>query len=229
MAKPRTPRAPATRAALAQHTANIFGTPLMAHQWPDTEALNTQLRALILTREQNSPGITRSNVAGWHSLPDLFSWEHPAIATLRQYIEQAIIAMTAANTAAPQDGAPSRSFNYRLDGWANISRRGAYNTVHNHPNAIWSGVYYVANGVPDNNGPHNGRLELLDPRVGVNMLHQPGSVFAARYVIEPIPGLMLLFPGWLSHFVHPFAGSGERISIAFNVLLTEIPAAESIA
>lgn len=87
----------------------------------------------------------------------------------------------------------------------------------------------MTNGVPDNNGPHNGRLELLDPRVGVNRLHQPGSVFAARYVIELIPGLMRLSPGWLSHFVHPFCGSGERISIAFNVLLTEIPAAESIA
>jgi hypothetical protein len=28
---------------------------------------------------------------------------------------------------------------------------------------------------------------------------------------------MIVFPGWLQHFVHPYFGSGERISIAFNV------------
>ena len=26
-----------------------------------------------------------------------------------------------------------------------------------------------------------------------------------------------MFPGWLNHFVNPFKGTGERISIAFNL------------
>jgi hypothetical protein len=34
---------------------------------------------------------------------------------------------------------------------------------------------------------------------------------------------MLLFPSWLQHTVHPFAGDGERISIAFNVLIDALP------
>jgi hypothetical protein len=36
-------------------------------------------------------------------------------------------------------------------------------------------------------------------------------------LVDPLPGLMVMFPGWLKHMVHPFFGSGERISISFNL------------
>ncbi len=35
--------------------------------------------------------------------------------------------------------------------------------------------------------------------------------------------MMIMFPAWLNHFVHPFFGKGERISIAFNILMRENP------
>jgi uncharacterized protein (TIGR02466 family) len=81
---------------------------------------------------------------------------------------------------------------------------------------MWSGVYYVSGGKPDSNDPLNGKLELLDPRVGVNMLRLEQGIFGGRYLVEPMPGLMVMFPSWLKHMVHPFSGSGERISISFN-------------
>jgi hypothetical protein len=28
---------------------------------------------------------------------------------------------------------------------------------------------------------------------------------------------MIVFPSWLQHFVHPYFGGAERISVAFNV------------
>ncbi|NJN46627.1 MAG: hypothetical protein HC808_09270 [Candidatus Competibacteraceae bacterium] len=31
---------------------------------------------------------------------------------------------------------------------------------------------------------------------------------------------MVVFPGWLQHQVHPYFGPGERITIAFNVIMT---------
>ena len=40
---------------------------------------------------------------------------------------------------------------------------------------------------------------------------------------------MIVFPAWLNHLVHPFFGDGERISIAFNIVTTEIPTAEQLA
>jgi hypothetical protein len=35
--------------------------------------------------------------------------------------------------------------------------------------------------------------------------------------IKPKEGLLILFPGWLSHSVEPWHGSSERISVAMNI------------
>jgi len=101
--------------------------------------------------------------------------------------------------------------------------------VHNHPNCVWSGVYYVGAGEPEGNNAENGKLELLDPRIGANMMYIKGTVLETRYLIDPLPGLMVMFPSWLSHMVHPFFGKGERISIAFNIVTTEVPSPTELA
>ena len=115
----------------------------------------------------------------------------------------------------------ARTFRFRTTGWANVLRSGGYNSVHNHPNSMWSGVYYVARGEPEPAPNENGKLELLDPRSGINMLYLDKNVLDGRYVIEPVPGLMIVFPSWLKHMVHPYFGKGERISVAFNVSVEE--------
>ena len=53
------------------------------------------------------------------------------------------------------------------------------------------------------------------------MVHLADTLLQSRYLITPIPGLMVLFPSWLNHLVHPFFGAGERISIAFNIITVE--------
>jgi hypothetical protein len=49
----------------------------------------------------------------------------------------------------------------------------------------------------------------------------PNTVPDTRALIENIPGRMILFPSWANHMVHPFIGSGVRISIANNVNVVE--------
>ena len=214
----RTPQAPASGGGLdlQRSFALAFGTPIASHAWPGSEGLNESLRKVILLKEQQSVGITRSNVGSWHSEQDFFNTEEPCVRTLAQRIQQ----MTAAMTRAVMVNAEAQGGNvdYLLDGWANVTRHGGYNTVHNHPNCVWSGTYYVASGQPEGGQTANGRLELLDPRAGINMVNIRGTIMEGRYLIEPIPGLMVMFPSWLSHFVHPFFGQGERISIAFNIV-----------
>jgi uncharacterized protein (TIGR02466 family) len=222
-----TDQAQAQDVDLGGHSAMIFGTPIVAYPWPDSDVLNGELGTLILEAEQRSDGMHRSNVGGWHSDTDFFKWDAGCVRLLQQRIQQITVSLTKQITLTPEG---PRSFNYRLDGWANVSRRGNYNTVHNHPNCVWSGTYYVSAGEPDADaGPHNGKLELLDPRVGANMLYIRGTVLESRYVIDPIPGLMVMFPSWISHLVHPFHGDGDRISIAFNILTTEVPTADQLA
>jgi len=95
------------------------------------------------------------------------------------------------------------------------------NVVHTHPNALWSVVYYVSAGEPDESMPYCGLLELLDPRESANCIQVPNTILDQRALIENVPGKMILFPSWANHMVHPFVGSGVRISIANNVSVVE--------
>jgi len=218
------PAGPAATSAIEQDIGSrfavAFGTPILAYPWPDSDALNVELRRVILAKEAADSGVTRSNIGGWHSNDDFFLWDNDAVRTLRRRVEQQLFVLLRQTIA----GAATRSFNYRIDGWANVNRHQGYNKVHNHPNYLWSGTYYVAPGEPEPGRPYNGKLELLDPRAGVNMIEIEGNLFARGYLVDPLPGLMIMFPSWLKHIVHPFFGTGERISIAFNILIQDATA-----
>lgn len=196
-----------------ENVAMAFGTPISIYLWPDSDALNTEFRQVILAKEKADKGIKRSNVGGWHSPPDLFVWEAACARELKDRVAAFALDLTRLLTAS--DG--PRKINFQMEGWANVSRRGHYNSVHDHPGATWSGVYYVSGGKPDSDDPQNGKLELFDPRSGVNMLRLERGIFEGRYLVEPMPGLMVMFPSWLKHMVHPFQGAGERISISYNI------------
>ena len=86
---------------------------------------------------------------------------------------------------------------------------------------MWSGVYYVTKGNPDPSKPQNGLLELLDPREAANYIQIKNTILDGREFIENVPGRMLLWPSWMKHMVHPYSGSKERISIAYNVNVVE--------
>jgi uncharacterized protein (TIGR02466 family) len=205
---------------LKEYVAMAFGTPVVAYHWPDGEELNRELKELILTAETRTAGMVRSNVRGWHSDTEFFRWDAGCVRVLKKRAETLAIELTRL-VAAPTGQA--RTFRFSTTGWANVLRHGGYNSVHNHPNSMWSGVYYVDRGEPEPTPNENGKLELLDPRSGINMMYIEKNVLDGRYIIDPVPGLMIVFPSWLKHMVHPYFGKGERISVAFNVSVEEKP------
>jgi len=209
---------------LRKFTVMTFATPVLSYPWPDSDALNAELRSLILAQEKKSAGIVKSNAGGWHSDLGLFKWDAACVRTLQERARIACVEMTRNIVMRPN---ARFTATYLIDGWANVVRSGDYHIVHNHPNNLWSGVYYVALGEPEPDHPHNGQLELLDPRQAPNMVMIPDSLFELRYTVRPTEGLMVVFPSWLRHFVHPYYGSGERISVAFNVLLTDFKFADN--
>lgn len=107
----------------------------------------------------------------------------------------------------------------RITAWVNINRQGSYNVVHNHPENHLSGVYYVDIGEPDPAHPMSGMFEFHDPRPAAAAMPLPGFDFGSKFLVRPTAGVMLVFPSWHLHMVHPFFGTGERISIAFNIQL----------
>ena len=207
------------RLDLSKSLAMMFATPIAVHQWPDSEAINAELAELVLAKEGEEGGVQLSNVGGWHSNPDFFSWDAACIRTIGDRIVRMVAEMTRVTMAQQIAG---RNFNFALKGWANVNRDGSYNLVHNHPNHVWSGTYYVATGEPAADDKFNGRLELLDPRNGVGLFGIGGHSMGTRCLIEPKAGGMVVFPSWLNHQVHPFRGTGARISIAFNVQINEV-------
>lgn len=199
--------------------AAAFPTLIGRFKVPHPDPLNRELRSLILDRARSEPNVPHANVGGWHSRSDLLEWPHPSVQTLKTSILEAVQQMIASTLEQMRQGGLTRSFNgsLALIAWANISRRGHYHALHNHPGSCWSGVYYVAGGGdagPEH--PRSGIIDLLDPRPFTEMVTVPGDPYGQKLSIRPEPGMMLVFPGFLYHFVHPFAGDGERISIAFN-------------
>ena len=72
-------------------------------------------------------------------------------------------------------------------------------------------------------GSRDGGVRLMDPRPQASMV--PAS---ARWMmgmgehirVAALPGLFVIFPSWLQHYVIAHEGNKSRISVSFNVRLT---------
>ncbi len=187
----------------------LFATPVIFDELEEAADLNRQLEAIILARREREPGLRLSNRGGWQSRHDFPVW---CGAAGKRLIKRALdLASSYTATTAPV------GLRWVADCWANISESGAFNMAHVHGGTFWSCVYYVKIG--DGEG---GQLVLHDPRMPGLRMHAPdyrfdnlGAEVAAN--IKPKAGLMVLFPGWLSHHVEPLRGTGKRISVAMNI------------
>lgn len=193
-----------------------FATPIAQMRIAEADEINPDLRRVILEQEAANPGNSRSNVGGWHSKDDLLNWPHPAFAVLKQNFEAAVRNMMAAIA-----GGKPFDIVMELNSWANVSRHGSYHQPHSHARNHWSGVYYVDAGHPDPKWPKSGQIELQDPRERAEMAATPLNPFGRTVAVPAQAGTMVVFPSWLIHWVNPYYGEGERISIAFNARIDE--------
>jgi uncharacterized protein (TIGR02466 family) len=188
-----------------------FPTLIGRLEVPDAEAMNQDLEALILAEETRYASLGRSNIGGWHSQTDFFQREEPAVAALKTWVTWGVGRMVDV-TAGPAAFKGTLS----MSAWATICRAGAYHAPHSHPDSAWSGVYYVTPGTERPDRPISGVLEFLDPRAGVEAVTAPGDPYGEPIRIRPEAGLLVIFPSWLYHWVHPYAGQTPRIAVSFN-------------
>ncbi|WKE64452.1 TIGR02466 family protein [Gallaecimonas kandeliae] len=204
----------------------IFASPLCLHQVDNAQALNEELKAVILEAEQDphkyrNPVPTQTIQVGiFESELDLFGWEQPAIKTLRNICMKALA--TLIKTLNGYDDATMAKLVIQNEAWFHITESGGYISAHTHPMSSWSGVYFVDDGQPDEGRKDNGVLRFLDTKPGANMFLDPGNSglqapFNTGSINLPTsPGTLVLFPSYLNHEVTPFFGNGKRITIAFN-------------
>jgi len=190
---------------------NLFSTPVFWYLFKGVEALNAELRDLILKQERATPSMVKSNQGGWQSPTDFFRWEGQAVATLGRYCRRAVEIAT--THVIPQNV----KMEFYLSSWAAVNRKCHYNTVHVHPMATWSGVYYVDPGdePPDADG---GVLEFAHPIVASVMTFFPGVLPSAR-LVRPEAGMIILFPSYLQHSVRMYHGERPRVCVPFNAHL----------
>ena len=178
---------------------------------PDADAMNRELRALIIAEEAQYATLARSNVGGWHSRPDLLQRPDPAVSALTQWLTWALRQMIRATA-----GSDAFHGTLSISAWAAICRAGAYHAPHSHPDSAWSGVYYVDPGTDVPDRPLSGVLEFFDPRAGAEAVTAPGDPYGEPFRVRPEAGLLVVFPSWLFHWVHPYAGPTPRIAVSFN-------------
>ena len=196
-----------------------FGTALSLRTVPNYVLLNPELERAILTRRDGGMANRISNIGGWQSLPDFLDWPEPCIGQLKGEIDRSIQQINAMPVLLERRNEPAKRVSYQAYGWANVNRSGDYNMLHAHPGSDWSVVYYVATASVSDDNPMSGRIELRDPRPAAVFANTPGTKSGQPMLIKPQAGMMLVFPAWIEHQVHPFTGEGHRISIAINVTL----------
>jgi len=94
------------------------------------------------------------------------------------------------------------------DSWVTKFLPGDTSQIHDHRSDVLSGVYYIkATG-------NEGNLRLINP------LTYDKFVGDSNFEIIPVTGKLVLFPGWLKHQILQNNSLNERISLAFNLELS---------
>lgn len=196
-----------------------FSTLILERRFEGVEGLNQRLAQQILEREQASAGVVRSNVGGWHSATDFLRWEGREPGELFQHVGRALkdyLAIERKVDAAALD------LKVSAEAWANVARDGHYSKPHVHPNSNVSGVYYVDAGDAPPEATQSGVIEFLDPRNRPGMFDTEGTLLSDGYRVVPQAGMLLLFPAWLYHYVHPYRGRRPRLCVAFNLTIQKL-------
>lgn len=191
----------------------LFPSPLMSYLWADSDDLNKELVSLILSKEKEGGGILTTNVGGWHSKKDFQNWDGECVKLLISRMLTLGKEMLERFTGCTE---PEMLSDWTVQAWANINRYGHYNKFHTHVRNLnlWSGVYYVSMGLKETDNTAQARIIFADQH---QVTPRERDEFRKRYFVQPEPGLMLLFPSSLGHRVEPHYGTGDRITIAFNL------------
>jgi len=191
----------------------LWPTTLLQRSLPGHEAANQALAELIEKLESGNRDLTTDYLSD-----NLLTHEQPVVHWLRECINKTAV-----------DYLQRQGLDYPVDwtlhGWANINRLGDYHDLHNHPHSYLSGTYYVAIPAGDaqvgsRNDLSSGAISFYDPRPQANMNAIRGDAqISPQYTIYPRPGMILMWPSFLHHLVHPNLTQEKRISISFNLVL----------
>jgi len=193
----------------------LFETPVFVLDLSEeVEDLRDRLLSLVLEEARDTPTAEGTHPAGWQSRPDLDTREQPAFAVVCNTL--ATVARELTRAAAREHAGELPELGISLNAWAAVNPRGGYVVTHDHQGATWSMVFYVDAGDADLQvHSDSGRLVLLDPRRTPSTAGDL-ELFPSTFEVRPRDGMLVVFPGYLQHYTHPYMGERPRVVIAAN-------------
>ncbi len=192
---------------------DLFPTKLVRAELEDFEAPTRDLIKLVREMEKANKGLTTD-----YRENNPLEYDREGPNWLRAQINQTVIAYL-------KEIGIDYAVNWQIHAWANINRTGDYHDPHNHPHAYLSGTYYLK--MPGEGPKKRQRSDVrpnaitfYDPRTGFNMSSIKDDPYVdPEHTVQPKPGLLMMWPAALMHFVHPNLSDETRISLSFNIVL----------
>lgn len=164
-------------------------------------------------------GKRRSNEGGFQSAIK-YSPEYDNLETARLFTN---VIIPAAKIIAQSWSLPSQMNN--IGYWYNVNYKHSSNREHTHPNSFLSGVYYIQ--APTNSGnitflranSEHDKMEFIHRQITEHNLQVDNNRINTEHWYVPTPGLLILFPGHLTHYVKQNLTDevdDRRISLSFN-------------
>jgi uncharacterized protein (TIGR02466 family) len=160
-------------------------------------------------QEQNLDNIGRSvsNINGWQSQVIPFD-KNDEIKKAIQVIASTHYAYT--NAFGTKDNLEFSIDNY----WINISNKGGYNAAHNHPQSLFSCVFYIK--TPKDSGDIVFYKNYME-QFAINPYTKNDNAYNFETVKYPaIKKRVIVFPSYVLHSVEENKSDEDRISISFN-------------
>ena len=189
----------------------FFSTPVWVTKIEDYKQTNEEMFEYIKKlQSEDEKGIVKSNVKGWHSKD--FDMENEAP---KNFIK--LISANIHQVFKDMDWDLQKQKIKIPSMWAIINKDGANNARHHHGNSDISAAYYIR-------APKNcGEIVFYDPRPAPVFSHplcnKPNLLNAMVNSVNPVEGLLVMFPSYLDHSVNANMTSDERIVISFNINL----------
>tara|TARA_B110000503_G_scaffold89598_1_gene135639 strand:- start:12181 stop:12774 length:594 start_codon:yes stop_codon:yes gene_type:complete len=191
-----------------------FPTPVW---WEDTTIDNLQILNLCKQLRLEDPdGRSVSNNGGWQSK----DFKAGTYKEMNDFVD-AVISMSA--QCIHDYGYYENSYKFEmLNMWFNVNSVGNSNQIHTHAGSFISGVYYVSANSSHSNLIFYKNLneDFIVTSAGDVERHTSISGATCRYPAKT--GRLILFPSNLPHGVLPEQSSEERISLAFNLRMTNV-------
>ncbi len=189
----------------------LFPQPVFKYRVENFEKINLELLKYIYNLQKNdSLGVKKSNINGWHSKPfdlsDQNNIPNKFFSNINIHIQDVF-----ENYGWIYE--PSKIKCTSI--WAIINKKGSFNIEHTHSNNYLSAAYYVK--APENCG----NFKASNPNI-INRNIFPKSKLGTELnsntaSIKINEGDLLIFPAYLPHSVETNASDEDRVIISFNL------------